>query len=896
MAGAAGSYTVTARAIDNQGASSTSSVQINVSNPANPTLLRAPDAPSGALDNGVSYDYFTFESLTDLNSVTDLVGTPKASGFLSGSPSLAPAESDPNNFNNYGLIYTGYIDAPEDGIYTFSTTSNDGNDLFIGNQRIIDNDGQHAATEVSAEIGLRAGLHQFTLRYYQSGGSVAFTNAWQGPGFAKEIIPSQVWFTQSSGVNQPVPNVEPTVTLSSPLGNSEFTAGAAIAISADASDADGSVAQVEFLVNGTSLGNADTAAPYIASFASSEPGTYTISAIATDNNGAISSDQITVVVRPQVIVDTPSDLTEAVVVSGPLTQGIAYDYFKVHRPSSTDDLVGESDESGILAAGPSVLPATNDATSIDYGFIYRGFINVPDNGIYTFYTNSDDGSDLFIGDNMIVDNDGSHGAQERSGEIGLEAGLHPITIRYFQGRSSSFFEYSWQGPSFAKEAIPAGVWFVETDEDSQSEANVGPSVAITSPSANSTFTTGTAILITANASDQDGAISLVEFLLNGDALDSSDLSAPYIASFTPTNVGNYIVSVVAHDNEGATTTAQVEIEVNSPAIIDTPTGLRDAVTPTGPLTGGVGYDYFKIHRPSSTSDLVGQPDESGILIEGPSVEPANQDSTSIDYGFIYTGYINIPESGVYTFYTRSDDGSDLFIGDELIVDNDGSHGAQERSGDIALEAGLHPITIRYFQGRSSSVFEYAWQGPSFAKETIPANVWLVESSQAQAANDALDEPIQAIQDNNGLVNGVNYDYFKFIRVSSTNELLGTPHSSGLLPLGPSLVPAVNDSNSKDYGFIFTGYIEVTESGSYTFYTTSDDGSDLFIGGRQIVNNDGNHPARERSGQVNLEAGLHPITVRYFQGRSLSEFALAWQGPNFTKQVIPQHVWFTNDID
>jgi hexosaminidase len=63
------------------------------------------------------------------------------------------------------------------------------------------------------------------------------------------------------------------------------------------------------------------------------------------------------------------------------------------------------------------------------------------------------------------------------------------------------------------------------------------------------------------------------------------------------------------------------------------------------------------------------------------------------------GYVRVPESAVYTFHLTSDDGSELVIDGQVVVDNDGYHGLQEEAGMVALEAGFHPITVRYFQAR-----------------------------------------------------------------------------------------------------------------------------------------------------------------------------------------------------
>jgi alpha-L-fucosidase len=90
------------------------------------------------------------------------------------------------------------------------------------------------------------------------------------------------------------------------------------------------------------------------------------------------------------------------------------------------------------------------------------------------------------------------------------------------------------------------------------------------------------------------------------------------------------------------------------------------------------------------------------------------------FGFRYTGYVAIPRTGVYRFFTESDDGSRLYIGDRLVVDNDGLHGMRERSGLVALAAGLHPITVDFFDAGGADGLVVSWQGPDLAKQRLPA--------------------------------------------------------------------------------------------------------------------------------------------------------------------------------
>lgn len=89
-------------------------------------------------------------------------------------------------------------------------------------------------------------------------------------------------------------------------------------------------------------------------------------------------------------------------------------------------------------------------------------------------------------------------------------------------------------------------------------------------------------------------------------------------------------------------------------------------------------------------------------------------------GAVFSGWIDVPATGVWSFFTESDDGSRLWIGATLVVDNDGIHALTERSGSVALAAGRHPVRIEFFERTGSAGLIASWQGPGVAKAPIPA--------------------------------------------------------------------------------------------------------------------------------------------------------------------------------
>ena len=189
----------------------------------------------------------------------------------------------------------------------------------------------------------------------------------------------------------------------------------------------------------------------------------------------------------------------------------------------------------------------------------------------------------------------------------------------------------------------------------------------------------------------------------------------------------------------------------------------------------------------------------------------------------WTGKINVKGAGKYTFKTCSDDGSNVFIGDTKVVDNDGLHGRRCREAPINLKAGEHTVTVNFFENGGGANCQVQWKGP----DIILTPTKVVEASE------------------------INYNDHSFAKLGFNDRFV----------------------------VYWTGKTEVSRAGTYTFQTCSDDGSNLYIGDTKVVDNDGLHGRTCRQGSIRLAAGLHDVTVKFFENGGGANCDVKYRGPD-----------------
>ena len=243
----------------------------------------------------------------------------------------------------------------------------------------------------------------------------------------------------------------------------------------------------------------------------------------------------------------------------------------------------------------------------------------------------------------------------------------------------------------------------------------------------------------------------------------------------------------------------------------------------------------------------------------------------------WTGVIRIPKDGKYTFFLESDDGSRLSIDGKEVVDHSGTHDMTEMSGRVELKAGDHELKLEFFDPEEEAGCILSWETAGQAKAVVPAGVLFHKAAGGEpgllaeyyrteeGTEDFPDFPASKAPDLKRVDKTINFE-------STQDNWPGTEF--------------------KDFFFIrWTGTIRIPTDGQYTLFLDSDDGSRLFIDGKQVVDNGGAHGMEEVAGNIELTAGDHALKVEFFEKDIDAGCKFSWRSDKLAKQIVPAEVLF-----
>ncbi len=471
----------------------------------NPTL-RDPENPANAVA-GVNYDFHQFTAgLNDTNGLTP--ANRVSSGTWTSTLSAVPGQNADSDGNNYGLVYTGYINVPTDGTYTFYTNSDDGNKLQIGSTTVASDESPHGArwNTDSVNIGLKAGRHAFTLKFYENGGGDSLRVEYIGPGIARTELPASALFRVGVVATVATPSFSPTggtYTSAQNVTISTTTSGATIRYTTNGSDPTSSSQLYTGAINlststtlkarGFQAGWNDSAiatavytinsGPANYTFAANEGGSYTFTQPVDVAYGANGSFFYRYGVTGTIVFDnaTFGDPIPGVVKSG---------YFKAAAGST--GTISREVWTGVTGTSVAAIPLSTTPNLIDtltsfeapldaadnYGTRVRGYLVAPASGAYVFWISGDDNCQLWLSTDSTVANKGTtpiatvnswtssrewtREANQKSVPISLVAGQrYYIEALHKEGNGGDNLAVGWAKPGQAQtlpsEVIPGSV-------------------------------------------------------------------------------------------------------------------------------------------------------------------------------------------------------------------------------------------------------------------------------------------------------------------------------------------------------------------------------------------------------------------------------------------------------
>lgn len=366
--------------------------------------------------------------------------------------------------------------------------------------------------------------------------------------------------TVTGAANQP-----PTVTINSPANNSTFNAPTNLPVQVTANDSDGVVSRVEFYRNGFLLGQS-TASPFNFTWTNALVGTFPLTAVAVDNNNARGTS------APVSITFTsaaPATLIAAGSSWRYLDDGT--DQGTTWRDLAFDDSSWSNGlaELGFGDAGEGRPEATvirrlreGDGSQITT-FYFRHSFTVSDPSAYTFLLvrlMRDDGAVVYLNGQEAFRSNMPNGAIDwQTGALNGIGGSEEF--RFFTNTVASSFLVPGQNIVAVEVHQPTAnssdVSFdFELIGSTGAIVNNPPSVALTAPSNDSSYTEPATISLQAGASDSDGSVSRVEFFANGGKV-GEDISAPFNFVWGPVGIGIYNLTAIAMDNLGSFATSSV---------------------------------------------------------------------------------------------------------------------------------------------------------------------------------------------------------------------------------------------------------------------------------------------------------------------------------------------------
>ena len=220
---------------------------------------------------------------------------------------------------------------------------------------------------------------------------------------------------------------------------------------------------------------------------------------------------------------------------------------------------------------------------------------------------------------------------------------------------------------------------------------------------------------------------------------------------------------------------------------------------------------------------------------------------------------------------KSDDGSNLYIDNKKIINNDGLHGSgTAKYAKKKLVKGQHNLRVEYFESGGHQSCQVSWK---YSK-----------AGAFKGSGGAPYEPIRSKFLRYQIGKGFKEEVF-YVAVKDR-----VPDLNKVRAANQRVVKAVNYPNTKtkwrgfkradNFAVRWSGVLKITKGGTYRFSLNSDDGSRMFLNGKRAINNNGIHARRQAESTLNFRsASKNDIIVEYFEKIEHAGITFRYMGPD-----------------
>lgn len=158
----------------------------------------------------------------------------------------------------------------------------------------------------------------------------------------------------------------------------------------------------------------------------------------------------------------------------------------------------------------------------------------------------------------------------------------------------------------------------------------------------------------------------------------------------------------------------------APLMFDLPTHLEAEGQHSSLQENGIQVEYYFPHQTNVAVETLDklEPKATGIVPEIVMEVPQRKEKDR--FALRFTGNLFVPKSGKYTIYIASDDGSRIYLDEDLFINHDGLHGMTEKKRDVDLSAGPHKLVVTYYDNGGGDGLRVQWSGPGISKQNIPS--------------------------------------------------------------------------------------------------------------------------------------------------------------------------------